>query len=49
MLGRQATATVGALEKTARDSEDLDKILTQWAKVKEVPEVPGRLLPRPCA
>lgn len=41
MLGRQATATVGALEKMAWDSEDLEKILTQWAKVKEVPEVPG--------
>ena len=41
MLGRQATATVDALKKMAWDSEDLDKILTQWAKVKEVPEVPG--------
>ena len=41
MLGRQATATVGALEKMAWDSEDLEKILTQWTKVKEVPEVPG--------
>lgn len=41
MLGRQATSTVDGLKNLAWDSGDLDVILNQWSRVKEVPEVPG--------
>lgn len=41
MLGRQATATVDGLKNLAWNSGDLDMILNQWSRVKEVPEVPG--------
>ena len=41
MLGRQATATVEGLKNLAWNSGDLDIILKQWSRVKEVPEVPG--------
>ena len=41
MLGRQQTATVDGLRGLAWDNQDLEIILEQWSKVKEVPEVPG--------
>lgn len=41
MLGRTAPANVEAFKRLAWDPEDLDKLLEQWSKIKEVPEVPG--------
>lgn len=41
MLGRQTTATVDALKGLAWDNDDLDVLLEQWSRVREVPEVPG--------
>lgn len=41
MLGRQTTATVEGLKNLAWDKEDLEIILSQWERVKEVPEIPG--------
>lgn len=41
MLGRQTTANVEALKALSWDKNDLEIILSQWSKVKEVPELPG--------
>ena len=41
MLGRQTTATVDALKGLAWDNDDLEILLEQWSRVREVPEVPG--------
>ncbi|MBE6727833.1 MAG: extracellular solute-binding protein [Ruminococcaceae bacterium] len=41
MLGRQQTANIEALEDLAWDKNDLEVIMEQWSRVKEVPEVPG--------
>lgn len=41
MLGRQQTACVDGLKGLAWDKQDLDVILEQWSRVKEVPEIPG--------
>lgn len=41
MLGRVQTANVEALKKLPWEPDDLNKILDQWEKVEEVPEVPG--------
>lgn len=41
MLGRIPTANVEAFSNLSWDPEDLEKLLDQWDKVKEIPEVPG--------
>ncbi len=41
MLGRVATSNVEAFNKLAWDPDDLVALNEQWAKVKELPEVPG--------
>lgn len=38
---RNATATVDALKKYDWTDDNLEALLSQWAKVKEIPEVPG--------
>lgn len=38
---RNATATVEALKKYDWTLNNLDHLLSQWSKVKEIPEVPG--------
>lgn len=38
---RNATATVDALKKYDWTLDNLEALLSQWAKVKEIPEVPG--------
>ncbi len=41
MLGRPQTATVDAFRALRWDRGDLDVLLEQWSRVREVPEVPG--------
>ena len=41
MLGRVATANVEAFKALSWEPDDLDKLLSQWEQVKEIPEVPG--------
>ena len=41
MLGRIATANVEAFQSLSWDPDDLEKLLSQWKSVREVPEVPG--------
>ena len=41
MLGRVQTANIEGLKKLSWEPDDLNKILEQWEKVEEVPEVPG--------
>ena len=41
MLGRQQSATVEGVKGLAWDNQDINVILEQWSRVKEVPEVPG--------
>lgn len=41
MLGRVPTANIEAFKKLSWDPYDKEKILAQWERVKELPEVPG--------
>lgn len=41
MLGRIPTSNVEAFKNLSWDPDDLEALLNQWEKVKEVPEVPG--------
>lgn len=41
ILGRISTANVEAFKQLSWDPEDLDKLLDQWSRIKEIPEVPG--------
>jgi ABC-type glycerol-3-phosphate transport system substrate-binding protein len=41
MLGRIATANVEAFQSLSWNPDDLEKLLSQWKSVREVPEVPG--------
>lgn len=41
VTGRIPTSNTEALKKLSWEDEDLEKLLTQWEAVQEVPEVPG--------
>ena len=41
IAGRNPTATVDAFREMGWDSDSLEKMLEQWEKVVELPEVPG--------
>ena len=41
VLGRTATANVEAFQNFSWNPQDLEKLLSQWENVREVPEVPG--------
>ena len=41
MLGRVSTANVEAFKSLSWNPNDLDKLLNQWEKVSELPELPG--------
>ena len=41
MLGRIPTSNVEAFKQLSWNPKDLNKLIEQWEKVKELPEVPG--------
>jgi ABC-type glycerol-3-phosphate transport system substrate-binding protein len=41
MLGRATTSNVEAFKNMSWNPADLEKLLSQWDKVKEIPEAPG--------
>lgn len=41
MLGRIPTSNVEAFKNLSWDPDDIDRLMNQWEKVREVPEVPG--------